>query len=170
MENKQIVNEMLDAIEEDDIERVMELLGSDVGCLNMMTPFGTWLHIAASEGKLEIVKKLIGLGIDINRRGGTFGGGAINIAASEGYIEIVKYLLSCGAEMDVSEPERNPLFAAIYGGHKDIVELLINNGIDISVKYTGKNMTNMDAYDFAIERGQREIAAFLQGRRKPTNL
>jgi len=162
MENKQLVNEMFDAIEDGDVEKVMILLNSDVDNLNMMTPFGTWLHIAASGGQLEIVKKLIDLGADINKRGGTFDGGAINSAASEGHIEIVKYLLSSGAELDVSEPTRNPLFGAIMSGNIDIVKVLIDNGIDTKIKYTGKNMINMDAYAFAVERGQLEIAKLLK--------
>lgn len=127
----------------------------------METPFGAWLHVAASVGSVEMVKELLDLGVDINARGGTLGGNALNYAASNGHMEVVKYLLSCGAEMDVSEPERNPLFSAIYGGHIEIVNLLIENGIDIHVKYTGESMKNMDALAFAQERGQAEIAALL---------
>lgn len=63
--------------------------------------------------------------------------------------------------MDVSDPERNPLFGAIYGGHIEIVRLLIDQGIDTHVKYTGKSMKNMDALAFARERGQMDIAALL---------
>ncbi len=162
MDNKQLINEMLDAIEDGDVERVMVLLNSDVDKLNLITPFGTWLHIAASEGQLDIVKKLIDLGVDINKRGGTYDGGAINSAASEGYIEIVKYLLSNGAEFDVSEPTRNPLFGAIMSGNINIVKVLIDNGINTKIKYTGENMTNMDAYAFAIERGQKDIAELIK--------
>lgn len=134
--------------------------------MNMVTTFGTWLHVAATHGKLEIVKRLIDLGADINRRGGVFGGGAINVAASEGHIDIVRCLLSSGAEIDVSEPERNPLFAAIRGGHIDIVKLLIEHGIDIHVKYTGDSMKNMDALAFAHEQGQKEIANLLDCAKK----
>lgn len=161
MDNKKIAIEIHTAIEDNNIEEVVRLIDFDTERLNMMTPFGNWLHIAASEGKLEIVKKLVELGADVNMRGGTFNGGAINNAASEGHIEIVKYLLSCGAEMDVSEPERNPLFGAIHGGHVNIAKLLIESGIDTSIKYNGKYMTNMDALAFAIERGQKEIAVLL---------
>lgn len=73
-----------------------------------------------SIGKLAIVKKLIELGAEVNMPGGVYGGGALNEAASAGNIDIVRYLLSCGAEMDVSEPERNPLFGAIGNGHVDV--------------------------------------------------
>ncbi|WP_410983090.1 suppressor of fused domain protein [Bacillus cereus] len=167
MESIQLAKEIRTAIKQNDVERVVELIGSDMELLNMtIRPFGTFLHVAATHGNLEIVKRLIELGAEINRRGGIYGGGALNQAASKGQFEIVRYLLSCGAEMDVSKPERNPLFGAIQGGYVDIVKLLIENGIDIHVKYTGEYMKNMDALAFAHEQGQTEIANLLDSAKK----
>ncbi|WP_297429532.1 ankyrin repeat domain-containing protein [Clostridium sp.] len=162
MDKKQIFKNMQIAIAEDDSDKISQIINEENGCLEIMTPFGTWLHIAASKGKFEVVKKLVELGININKKGGTFKGSAIERAASEGHIEIVKYLLSHGAELDVSEPEGNPLFSAIQGGHLEIVRLLIENGIDVTIKYTGENMTNMDALAFSIEQGQEEIAKIIK--------
>ncbi|GLV66966.1 hypothetical protein Bmyc01_56350 [Bacillus mycoides] len=82
-------------------------------------------------------------------------------AATEGEIGIVEYLFDNGAILDVSDPNRNPLFSAIYGGHLDIVKYLVQNGIDITVKYTGDTMKDMEAYEFVIERGQTEIDEYL---------
>ena len=161
MENIQLVKEIRTAIKQDNVERVVELIGSDIELLNKVTTFGTWLHDAATHGKLEIIKRLIDLGADINKRAGVFGGGVLNVAASKGQIEIVRYLLSCGAEMDVSDPVRNPLFGAIQEGNDDIAKLLIDNGIDIHVKYTGGSMKNMDALAFAHEYGRKEIINLL---------
>jgi len=153
--------EIRSAIQHSDLEKVVALIEADLATLQMMTPFGTWLHLAATAGTIDIVKYLVDAGIEVNTRGGTFKGSAINLAASNGHIEIVRYLLEQGAEMDVSEPERNPLFAAIYGGNLAVVELLVSSGIDYCVKYTGESMTNMDAIAFAYERGQKEIADYL---------
>lgn len=161
MENIQLVKETRTAIRQDNVERVVELIGSDIELLNKVTTFGTWLHDAATHGKLEIIKRLIDLGADINKRAGVFGGGVLNVAASKGQIEIVRYLLSCGAEMDVSDPVGNPLFGAIQEGNDDIAKLLIDNGIDIHVKYTGGSMKNMDALAFAREYGRKEIINLL---------
>ncbi|MFF2875008.1 suppressor of fused domain protein [Gottfriedia sp. NPDC057991] len=161
MDSKQIGKEIRTAIKNGDDERVFELIGSNNEILNMMTPFGTWLHVAASKGELNIVKKLIDIGIDVNKLGGIFGGGALNAAASAGHIEIVEYLLSCGADMDVSEPVRNPLFGAISNGHADVAKLLIESGIDTSVKYTGEIMKDTDAFKFAREQGEFEILKLL---------
>jgi ankyrin repeat protein len=167
MEDKYIAKEIRTAITNGDVDQVVSLLGSDKGRLKMMTPFGTWLHVAASHGKLEIVKRLVEFGCDVNAYGGIEGGGPLNEAASEGHIDVVKYLFSQGAQLDVSEPERNPLFGAIYGGHKAVAKFLIDNGIDTHVKYSGPNMNNVDALGFALERGENDIAKMLKGEIKP---
>jgi uncharacterized protein len=166
MDDNNEAYEIFNAIEVNDYAKVKTALNRNKMLINMITPFGTWLHVACIEGQIEIVKLLVQLGLDINIEAGTFNAGAINRAASEGHYDIVRYLLTCGAKMDISEPDRNPLFAAIYGGHKDIVKLLLDSGIDASVRYTGDYMKNMDAYDFAIERGQKEIAEMLLPYRK----
>ncbi|MFF2342709.1 suppressor of fused domain protein [Bacillus mycoides] len=168
MDKIQISKEIRSAIKSDNLEKVVELIDSNVEVLNMITPFGTWLHVAASRGKLDIVKKLIELGIDINALGGTYEGGALNEAASEGHINVVKYLLACGADLDISDPIRNPLFGAISNGYPDIAKLLIESGIDINVKYSGESVKDMDALTFAREQGQVEIVKLIEGQKELT--
>ena len=141
---------------------VLALIAEKPHRLQMDTAFGSWLHVASSCGRLEIVEALIRLGASIDQPGGTFGGAAINEAASAGHTAIVKFLVDHGAKLDVSEPEKNPLFGAIYGGHLDIVRFLLQSGINYQIKYTGASMKNMGALEFAQERGQREIASILE--------
>ncbi|PEM68441.1 hypothetical protein CN613_14910 [Bacillus pseudomycoides] len=117
---------------------------------------------AATHGYIEIIEYLIHAGIDIHAQGGTFSTNALERAATKGHLEIAEYLINHNIEIDTSEPDRNPLFAAIYGGHFEIVKLLVEYNIDISIKYSGDNMKDMDAYAFAIERGQTEIAEYLK--------
>ena len=162
MDSKLVAKEIRLAIKKGDVERVVELIGSDTELLNLMTPFGTWLHVAASRGELNIVKKLIELGLNINIPGGVYDGGALNEAASGGHIDVVRYILSHGSNLDLSEPEKNPLFGAISNGHVDIAKLLIDSGIDIGVKYTGESMKLMDALAFAREQSQEDIVKLLE--------
>ncbi|PEQ29261.1 hypothetical protein CN467_28835 [Bacillus cereus] len=161
--DKKILNKAIrNAIKIGDINEVKQLIGNDKEILNTMTTFGTWLHVAAKKGHLEVVEYLINKGIDIEARGGTFDASALNLAAGEGQMEIVKYLIEAGAELDVSLAKRNPLFGAIYGGHKEVAEFLVEKGIDISIRYTGENIKNMNAYEYAREFGQTEIAEYLK--------
>lgn len=158
MDEKAKNRELLGAIEEGDFDGFCRLCEATPQSLKQMTPFGTWLHIAASFGRLDIAKYLIDQGLHPNERGGTFGGNALNLAASKGHVEMVEYLIACGSELDVSEPERNPLFSAVYGGHQAVVALLLSRGIDSSVRYNGTYMRDMDAKAFAKERGHTDIA------------
>lgn len=164
MDTLQVARDIRVAIRQGETSNAIALIGSDPAVRDLMTPFGTWLHVAASFGNLELVKHLVAIGSDINRKGGILGGGAINEAASKGHLEIVKYLAARGAELDVSEPQYNPLFSAIYGGHVEVVAYLIEQGIDTHIKYTGDNMKGMDALAFALERGQTQIAHLLSDR------
>jgi ankyrin repeat protein len=153
---------LLSALERGDVEEFGELVGGDDSLLRMSTPFGSWLHVAASEGQLRMVKYLIQRGLDVNAYGGTLGGAVLNAAASGGHADVVEFLLSTGANLDVSEPERNPLFGAIYVGNKDIVRLLLEAGIDASIKYSGESMKDMDAVAFAQERGRIDLAEVIR--------
>ncbi len=166
MDEKKYVKQIRSAIKNGDLKATSELLSSGSNLFHYITPFGTWLHTASSYGKLDIVQYLLVQGMDINKQAGVYNSAAIQEAASEGHYNVVKFLLSQGAELDISEPKKNPLFGAILSGNKDIVKLLLDSGIDASVRYTGDYMQNMDAYDFAIERGQTEIAEMLLPYRK----
>jgi ankyrin repeat protein len=163
MNEAEITKALRAAVKDADVERVRSLIGGSKERLQQMTPFGSWLHIAAKGGSLELVKCLISLGADVNAKGGTFCGAPVNLAAGYGHLHIVQTLVAEGAELDVSEPERNPLFSAIQGGHLEIVKFLVERGIDYRVRYTGESMKDMDALAFAHERGKSEIAEYLAG-------
>ena len=162
MDKNKLAKDTRGAIKNGQLDILRDLLEKEPEMLTWMTPFGTWLHVAAAHGHLKIVEFLINAGIDINAQGGTFSTNALERAASKGYLDIVEYLINHNVEIDISEPDRNPLFAAIYGGHFEIVKLLVENNIDISIKYSGESMKDMGAYEFAIERGQTEIAEYLK--------
>jgi uncharacterized protein len=153
---------MLAACQSDDVDGFIQLLAKRPEALKMNTPFGSWLHVAASSGSIKLVQHLLAHGLDPNSKGGTFGGSALNSAANRGHIDVAHALLESGAELDVSEPERNPLFGAVLAGSIEMVRLLVKRGIDYTVKYSGENMHEMDACAFAKERGQTEISKYLK--------
>lgn len=157
----EIPNRIQDAVNDDDVEAVKRLLQAHPEHWGHMTVFGSWLHVAAGEGRLEVVQLLIELGADVEVRGGIGGGTPLNFAAAEGRLEVVRCLLAHGATMDLREPIWNPLFSAIRGGHTHVAKLLIESGVDTEIKYSGENMRDMDALSFARHWGRTDIAALL---------
>ncbi|MGG0412331.1 ankyrin repeat domain-containing protein [Peribacillus simplex] len=162
MDEKSLNKTIRNAIKLGDINEVKRLIGDNPESLHTMTPFGTWLHVAAKKGHCGIVEYLIHKGIDVNTNGDIYDSSPLRLAAGAGHLEIVKYLIEAGAELDVTLAKRNPLFGAIYGGHKEVVEFLVEKGIDISIRYTGESIKNMDAYEYARELGQTDIAEYLK--------
>ena len=127
-----------------------------------MTPFGSLLHEAVDHGELKIAQWLIKMGVNINERAGLADATPLHTAATEGQLGAVQLLLDHQAEFDVSDPKRDQLFGAIYGGHLDVVKLLVEHGFDTSVKYTRETMHEANALAYAERQGQAEIADYLR--------
>jgi ankyrin repeat protein len=162
MDQKQLFRAVIDSIREGDRDKLRMILSSNEGAGNMVTPFGTVLHIAASEGRLEIVRMLVeDFGLDLNAGDSVSGGAPIHSAALEGRYDVVAYLLNRGATLDTSKPNRNPLFGAILGGNVEVAKLLIERGINKEICYSSDSMHNMNALAFAKERGASEFVALL---------
>ena len=162
MEAVALQKRIRDAIKSGDDSGAITLLTQNPDQLVAVTVFGTWMHVAATHGRMRVLEHLVRAGADVNARGGILGGTALNEAASYGHLPIVQYLLSVGAKMETREPQGNPLFSATHGGHADIVRLLLQCGLDPSIRYTGPTMRDMDATAFARERGQTEIVRILE--------
>lgn len=160
--NKETIKSMRQAIKEGELNTVKELLSANEGLLVVDTVFGSWLHVAADQGKIDILKYLIECGIDINCNGGISGGDALHSAARHGYVDIIDILYINGAKLDTSEATKNPLFAAICNGHYEVAKYLVDNGIDITVSYSIGQLENVDAYEYARLFGRTEIASYLK--------
>jgi len=86
----------------------------------LASQFGTPLQVAAEAGHADIVKLL--LEHDANPEWQCCDGGtAVYFAAENGHLEVVKILVEGGAKLLVFP---SPLYAAMKGGHKDVVDYL----------------------------------------------
>jgi len=149
--------DVYNAIVSGNLDETKLIFESKPELINLITPLGSWLHIATKYGHLNIVKLLIDLGINLNIKVGTSMVTPLYIAAHEGNLDILNFFLINGAEFDVSEPDRNPLFGAIHTGQFDVAKRLIECGIDLSIHYSGASMNNMGAIDFCKEWGRADI-------------
>lgn len=161
-EQSKIVKTMRNAIKDGNLDLVKTLLMNNKGLLEVNTVFGSWLHIAASYGRINIASYLIECGIDVNRNGDISGGNPIRSAAENGHIDMIELLYNSGTVFDVSEAAKNPLFGAIYGGHYSVVEFLVEHGIDIAKYYSVGELDKVDACMYAKQLGQTEIEKYLQ--------
>ena len=160
--NKEVIKSMREAIKKDDLNLVKELLKTNDDLLDIDTPFGSWLHVAADYGKIEIAKYLIYAGIDVNRKGGISGGNPIRSAARHGYLDMIDLLYQSGTKLEVCAATQNPLFGAICNGHYEVAKFLIDKGIDITASYSIGKLENVDAYEYARQFGQLEIADYIK--------
>ena len=161
---KEILRDMQQAIENHNITHVKELIKRNDGILDEVTPFGTFLHDVVAEGFYDIAECLIENGIDINKNGGAGDNSALTEAAFGGHIDLVKLLYENGAVMDVTSLARNPLFAAIYNNHFEVVKFLVEKGIDLSPSYGLGDYDSLNAYQYAKLYGRTEIANYLKER------
>ena len=160
--NKELIKEIRQSIKEGNLEKIKTILNNDKDLISISTFFGTWLHDASTYGKYDIIQYLIECGVDVNKKGGVRDAGPITYAAFKGFIKIVELLCDNGATLDTSNCDRNPLFAAIYNGHFNVVKYLVENGIDITASYPIGQLENVDAYEYARQYGQTEIANYLK--------
>jgi ankyrin repeat protein len=114
------------------------------------------LRLAAYEGRLAIVKRLVEAGAQIEMEGWT----PLIYATFNGHGEVVEFLLTKGADINaVSESGMSALMAAARGGYADIAKRLVALGADIDLK----DSNGRTALDWATRAHNTNIADFLSG-------
>lgn len=154
---------IVEAIDSDDVLSLKALFERFAEQREQFTPFagGTWLHYAASQGSDAVIEYLLGTGADINAGDQWDGVNALCRAAHEDRLETARLLIRRGIAFDQSSSVRDPLFAAVVGRSPALIKLLLEAGIDPSIKYSSPTMHDMDATAFALMRGERECAEIL---------
>lgn len=124
------------------------------------------LMAAVVAGKLVEVRRLLAAGAPVDERAPMLGGfndmhTPLLVAARDGHTEIVTELLRAGADPNAMEPTflAVPLHKAVYNGHAEITQLLVNQpGILLNVQGATNGYT---ALHDALWHGYAECAAIL---------
>jgi len=95
------------------------------------------LILAASEGNLAQVRKLLAQGADVNSRLPDNGTTALIAAASNGHLSVVEELLAVGANINaVDHDVGTALYWAAFNGNVDVMKFLLSRGAKLSCSST----------------------------------
>ena len=117
------------------------------------------LMLAALKGQLDLAKKLIERGADVNKTGWT----PLHYAATGGHLALLNLLLENHAYIDAESPNKTtPLMMAAQYGNADSVKLLLEAGADASLR----NQLGLNAIDFANKASRTEAAELIAAARR----
>ncbi|XP_071098364.1 putative ankyrin repeat protein RF_0381 [Haliotis cracherodii] len=137
--------DLYDASEAGHLEEVKRLLslGVDVNCkgLRGRTP----VMVAAYSGHRDVVELLVSQGADVSLVD-EVDNDILHLACVGGDLETVEFVLSLNL-VDINsrgERSRTPVMRAALGGHRDVVELLVSEGANVSlVDEDGDNIVHL---------------------------
>lgn len=112
------------------------------------------LMMAALKGHLDLAKKLIERGADVNKTGWA----PLHYAATNGHLAVMELLLEHHAYIDAESPNgTTPLMMAAHYGTPAAVKLLLEAGADPSLK----NQLGLAAIDFAHRANRKDSAELI---------
>ena len=112
------------------------------------------LMMAALKGNLELARKLIDRGADVNKTGWT----PLHYAATNGHLPLIELLLDQSAYIDAESPNGStPLMMAAHYGTPAAVKLLLEAGADPMLK----NQLGLTAIDFANRANRKDSAELI---------
>ena len=106
------------------IARLLLHRGADINACGI---FGDALQAAAMKGHTTIVKLIIDEGGNVNQQSG-FYGTALQAAAYHGQHGAVELLLDAGADVHAKGYSKDAFFAAVEGGHQEVIMLMLRKG------------------------------------------
>ncbi|KAL9090110.1 MAG: hypothetical protein Q9159_002175 [Coniocarpon cinnabarinum] len=124
---------------------------------------GNALHAASREGYKEIVQILVDHGADVNAQSGHYS----NTLPADGSNEYTQALLEHGVDVTAQGGHHGTaLQAASRNGHKEVVQILLDNGAHVGTQQDGPNSFALEAASIA---GHKEIVEILLDRDTTVN-
>lgn len=125
------------------------------------------LHMAVCKTNREMVKLLLSLKADVEKKGSQMAMNVMNVtslyhASLTGSTDVMKMLLEYGAKVDVRSGFNNHLSALHVASTTNIVALLLGYGADINSRTGGQTIDT--PLHCAIASGNTNVACFLTGK------
>ncbi|XP_071093620.1 26S proteasome non-ATPase regulatory subunit 10-like, partial [Haliotis cracherodii] len=134
---------LLDACRAGDVDEVRNVVGQRGVSLNCRGVCrDTPVIVAAEKGHREVVKLLVNDGADVTLLNDV-GNNILHVACRGSDVEMVKFLLSLNM-VDINSRgwrNRTPVLEAAVNGRRDVVELLMSEGADVSMGDDDGNST-----------------------------
>lgn len=135
------------SMEVGDLAQAKEWLDAGLDPNFMGSRIGSGLMIAAWEGKIELMELFLSRGADIDRSNAN-GETALALAAWKGRREAVAWLLERGARLNGPQRSWSALHYAVFAGHKELANALIDRGADIdALSPNGSSVLMMAVYE-----------------------
>ena len=158
---------LIEATRLGDIDSLQRILPDDMpedevaDLVNYQNELGeTPLHIAASNGTLDIVEFIANKNAGINMtdfKGRT----PLHCAAERGFVDVASFLVESLAIMEAKDRlGRTPLYVAAEGGFQGVVDLLADNGADVNA-FRSQGKKRRPALVAAAAGGHSEVVAAL---------
>lgn len=127
--------QLIQAVQNHQLDAVKSLLDGGAN-VNFRDPQSglTVLMIAASQANVEMVKLLLNAGADVYMLDSCLGSSVLHQACQGGSAEVVKLLVEAGAFIDAvsaTGKHRTPLQEALFYGHNQCAEILLNAGANL---------------------------------------
>jgi uncharacterized protein len=150
-----------EAVSSGDVTAVKNLLLQHPELRSAPLPLGaTWIHFAAEEGQVQVMKLLLAMGFKVDQPSDDNPATPLHSAASNGQIRAARWLVEHGASVNARDNfGRTPLFFAASEGATELVEFLISRGADVNVPGGDPPLT---AFDRAMLFGHRDVADWLR--------
>ncbi len=139
-----IAQDILTAVRNGDLEQVRVLLRQNPELIKAKDQYqNSLLTVALLKKDFAIARFLIESGIDVKYGRADIGGNEIFHAIGEGSLEITKLIFEKGVDIHTANRWGNtPLDTAIFGGHKEIADFLMDKGAVLNIR-EGKGVPSL---------------------------
>jgi ankyrin repeat protein len=115
----------------------------------------SFLHSAAMNNNISLIKKLTTAGMDINKSDRD-GNTPLNLAVSENYDTLARNIIALGADVNIANDEGcAPLFYAARNNNLSLINFLCNDSADV----TAKNDNGQNIIQYLLANGEDSISA-----------